>query len=44
MESKVSYISLHSPGKHEVKKCKRACNTNLIKEKNLKNVLMKKIL
>lgn len=42
-KSKVSYMSLHGPGKHEVKKCKRACNTNLIKEKNFQNVLMKKI-
>lgn len=33
LESKASYVTLQSPGKYELKKCKKACNSNLIKKK-----------
>lgn len=28
--SKAFYVSLHSPGKYELKKCKKSCSSNLI--------------
>lgn len=31
--SKASYVSLHSPKKYELKKCKKGCDSNLIKKK-----------
>jgi len=31
--SEASYVSCQSPGKYEQKKCKKACNSNLIKKK-----------
>lgn len=48
--SKASYVSLHSPKKYELKKCKKGCDSNLIKKKkslrspkcsNEKNTLMR---